>query len=94
MGQILSPYSEYFMFNQIATNDVLSANEVANLLLEDALNKMSKITHLDNEQCLKLLASQLPRKSSYIKSKKHTFIASKKPILEQCETQFIHQLFH
>ncbi|ALO34055.1 hypothetical protein CMT41_04430 [Colwellia sp. MT41] len=89
------------MFTKInpATDSQLSNEDVANLMVNEALNNISKLTGLNQEQAFALLLSQVSRQTEQVSrqteqvslestSKVHS------PLLEVDETQFIASLFN
>lgn len=75
----------------VATDSQLNENQIANLLVEDALHKMSLLTDLNQQQCIELITAQLsmPTQKKAVKNQ-----SPPTPILEQQETLFIRKLFH
>lgn len=81
------------MFNKVTpkADSQLSRNDVANLVLADAVDSISKLTGVSQEKALQLLVKQLtPRESenASLINRNH-----QQPLLEQNEFQFIAELF-
>ena len=75
------------MFTKISptADSQLSNEDVANLMVNDALKNISQLTGLNQEQAFALLVNQV---SHTKRSKVHP------PLLEQNEAQFISSLFN
>lgn len=79
------------MFTRVTprTDSQLSNDDVANLILDDAINKLAQLTDLDKEQAYALLTKQI---KSQINVEESAKLAT--PILEVKESQFISSLFN
>ena len=82
------------MFTKITptADSQLSNEDVANLIVSDALEKISQLTGLNQEKAFALLANQINQSSNNL-SHDQT-IKIQPPILEQNEFQFISSLFN
>ncbi|WP_019029458.1 hypothetical protein [Colwellia piezophila] len=82
------------MFNKITptTDSQLSNEDVANLIVNDALNKISRLTGLSEQQAFLLLSNQIKMHNSDDIHEQVTRFKS--PLLEQSEYQFISNLFN
>jgi uncharacterized protein YidB (DUF937 family) len=82
------------MFTKITptTDSQLSNEDVANLILSDALSKISQLTGLSEQQAFTLLSSQVNPQSNDNKVVK--FTPRPTPLLDQNESQFISSLFN
>ncbi|GAW94849.1 MULTISPECIES: hypothetical protein [Colwellia] len=82
------------MFTKInpATDSQLSNEDVANLMVNEALNNISKLTGLNQEQAFALLLSQVSRQTEQVSLESTSKVHS--PLLEVDETQFIASLFN
>ena len=83
-----------FTKTKLLTDSQLSHSEIANLLVEDALTKMSQLTGLDSQKCFKLILAQVTTETDQECASIQTNFIAKTPVLEQGEVQFINQLFH
>ncbi|PKG86360.1 hypothetical protein CXF85_01265 [Colwellia sp. 75C3] len=81
------------MFTKIipTTDSQLSNEGVANLVVSDALRKISQLTGLSEHQAFALLSSQVNPASNDNKVVK--FTPRPTPLLDQNESQFISNLF-
>jgi uncharacterized protein YidB (DUF937 family) len=70
----------------------LSNEDVANLIVSDALEKIAQLTGLNQEKAFVLLANQINQSSNNLSHDKTIKIQT--PILEQNEFQFISSLFN
>lgn len=79
------------MFTKIipTADSQLSNEDVANLLVSDALSKISQLTGLNAQQAFALLSTQVSPKSHDI-----TPTRLQVPLLDQSESQFISSLFN
>lgn len=82
------------MFTKITptADSQLSNEDVANLIVNDALEKVSKLTGLSQQKAFALLANQVNQHSDVISQKQSTKVET--PLLEQSEFQFISSLFN
>ncbi|HCM48486.1 MAG TPA: hypothetical protein DIS98_13650 [Colwellia sp.] len=81
------------MFTKITptTDTQLSNEDVANLIVSDAMSKISQLTGMNEQQAFALLSSQVNPQSN-----DNSHVATKKvytPLLDQSESQFISSLF-
>ena len=81
------------MFTKITptTDSQLSNEDVANLIVSDALSKISQLTGMNEQQAFALLSSQVNPQGNDNKQ-----VTSNKvyvPLLDQSESQFISNLF-
>lgn len=88
------------MFSKIAlkSDGQLSSIEIANLLLADALKKMSELSGVNEKDALEMITAQVLA-HSHVKTSRQLPstdlpINLSMPLLEQSEVQFITQLFH
>lgn len=79
---------------KLKSDSQLSPSEVANLLIDDALTKMSLLTGLDSQKCMALLSAQVTKEHLKPTELTNTNAVIQSPVLEQGELQFINQLFH
>ncbi len=79
------------MFTRIkpTTDSQLSNDDVANLIVDDAITKLSQLTDLTKEQAFTLLVNHIKSQVSIEESQKLTT-----PVLEANESQFISSLFN
>jgi len=71
------------------TDSQLSNKDVANLIVSDALRKISQLTGLNEQQAYSLLSNQVnPHNNNNVTSNKITV-----PLLNHSEYQFISNLF-
>ena len=86
------------MFTKINPTAVsqLSNEGVANLIVDDAINKMAQLTGLSQEKVFALLANQLSQHSHYVsRAINHAGpVKAQAPLLEQSESLFISSLFN
>jgi len=82
------------MFTKITptTDSQLSNEDVANLIVGDALEKLGKLTGLNQKEAFALLANQVNQHSDDVCLKQTTKIQA--PLLEQNESLFISNLFN
>jgi uncharacterized protein YidB (DUF937 family) len=82
------------MFTKITptADSQLSNEDVANLIVSDALEKIAQLTGLNQEKAFVLLANQINESSNNLSHDK--IIKIQTPILEQNEFQFISSLFN
>jgi len=82
------------MFNKITptTDSQLSNEDVANLIMSDALNKISQLTGLSEQLAFALLANQVNQKTQQNNPERLDKVHG--PLLEQSESQFISSLFN
>jgi len=82
------------MFTKIvpAADSQLSNTDVANLIVSDALTKISQITGLSEQKAFALLSNQVAQQSCDNNHEKITKVQA--PLLEQNEFQFISSLFN
>ncbi len=82
------------MFTKLSTEtDILLSNEaVTNLVVSDALKKISQITGLSEQQAFALLLAKVNQQHS--NSSQHDLIKVQSPLIEQKESQFISSLFN
>ena len=83
-----------FTKTRLLTDSQLSPSEIANLLVEDALNKMSQLTGLDSQKCFQLISAQVTKDTDQESASTPNRFIKKTPVLDQGEVQFINQLFH
>ena len=79
------------MFTQISpqSDTALSNDQVANMLLRQALDQLSKLTQLNNSDCLSLLEQQLAGESPQRKLK-----SAQKQLIDHQESDYIISLFN
>jgi len=82
------------MFTKIVptADSQLSNEDVANLIVSDALTKISQLTGLSEQKAFALLAKQVVLKNGLDSHEKITQVQA--PLLEQNEFQFISSLFN
>ena len=82
------------MFTKISptADSQLSNEDVANLMVNDALKNISQLTGLNQEQAFALLVNQVSQQTDQVSHTKRTKVYS--PLLEQNEAQFISSLFN
>ncbi|KGJ89527.1 hypothetical protein [Colwellia psychrerythraea] len=82
------------MFTKVTpkADSQLSNEDVANLIVSDALAKISQLTGLNQQRAFALLASQVNQYSDDVSHQQITKIEA--PLLEQNEFQFISNLFN
>ena len=82
------------MFTKITpkADSQLSNADVANLIVNDALNKISQLTGLNKQKAFALLSSQVKIHSSEYGHEEITKVQA--PLLEKNEFQFISNLFN
>ena len=82
------------MFTKITptADSQLSNDDVANLIVNDALEKINQLTGLTQHKAFALLVEQVNKHSDDISNKKTTKVEA--PLLEQNEFQFISSLFN
>ena len=82
------------MFTKITSaTDILLSNEgVTNLIVNDALQKISHNTGLSEQQAFALLLKQVNQQHS--NNSHREMIKIQRPLLEQKESQFISSLFN
>jgi hypothetical protein len=82
------------MFTKIVpiTDSQLSNEDVANLIVSDALTKISQLTGLSEQKAFALLSDQVAQKNCDTSDEKVTKMQA--PLLEQNEYQFISSLFN
>jgi len=82
------------MFTKITptTDSQLSNEDVANLVVGDALEKIAQLTGLSQEEAIALFVNQVDQQSDAISQKQSTKVET--PLLEQSEFQFISSLFN
>ena len=82
------------MFTKITptADSQLSNEDVANLIVGDALEKICQLTSLSQENAFALLASQVNQHSNDLGHEKPVTIQA--PLLEHKEFQFISSLFN
>ena len=82
------------MFTKITSaTDILLSNEgVTNLIVNDALQKISQNTGLSEQQAFALLLKQVNQQHS--NNSHREMIKIQGPLLEQKESQFISSLFN
>ncbi|WP_057830585.1 hypothetical protein [Colwellia sp. TT2012] len=82
------------MFTKInpTTDSQLSNEGVANLMVNDALKNISKLTGLNQQQAFALFLSQVSRQSNQVSLESTSKVHS--PLLEGDESQFIASLFN
>lgn len=80
------------MFNKITpkTDSQLTQSDVANLVLAQAIENVSKLTGVSSDDALKLLTTQISAKQKKPPASPRSF---QQPLLEQNEFQFIAELF-
>ena len=80
------------MFNKITpkTDSQLTQSDVANLVLAEAIENVSKLTGVSSEDAVKLLITQLSGEQKKPQASPRNF---QQPLLEQNEFQFIAELF-
>lgn len=80
------------MFTKIVptADSQLSHEDVANLIVSDALTKLSQLTGLSEQRAFTLLSNQVAQHNCDNNNEKMT----KAPLLEQNEFQFISSLFN
>lgn len=83
-----------FTKTQLTPDSQFSPNEIANLIMEDALQKISQLTGLDSQECIQLISAKVTKDTDHANHSIQTTFITKTPILEQGEVQFINQLFH
>lgn len=81
------------MFTKLTpkTDSQLSNSDVANLIVADALDKLTQLTGLDQQDALLLLAEQITPSTEKPATRQHP--QAVEVILEQNEYQFISGLF-
>ncbi|PKI14377.1 hypothetical protein CXF71_16715 [Colwellia sp. 12G3] len=81
------------MFTKITptTDSQLSNEDVANLIVSDALSKISQLTGLSKQKAFALLSNQVTPQSN--DNKQLAFKKIHIPLLDQSESQFISSLF-
>ena len=81
------------MFTKVTptTDSQLSNKDVANLIVSDALRKISQLTGLSEQQAFALLSNQV--NPHYNDNEQLAFIKVHTPLLDQSESQFISNLF-
>lgn len=82
------------MFTKIVptTDSQLSYEDVVNLIVSDALSKISQLTGLSEQKAFTLLSSQVAQQNYDNSHEKMTKVQA--PLLEQNEFQFISSLFN
>ncbi len=82
------------MFTKITptTDSQLSHEDVANLIVGDALEKISQLTGLSQENAFALLVNQVNQHGNNLGHEKPVTIQA--PLLEHNEFQFISSLFN
>jgi len=82
------------MFTKIVptADSQLSNEDVANLIVSDALTKISQLTGLSEQKAFALLAKQVVLKNGLDSHEEITQVQA--PLLEQNEFQFISSLFN
>jgi len=82
------------MFTKITptADSQLSNEDVANLIVGDALDKLSKLTSLNQKEAFALLVNQVNLNTDDVGLKQTTKIQT--PLLEQNESLFISNLFN
>ncbi len=85
---------ESTMFTKITptADSQLSNSDVANLIVSDALEKISQLTGLNQQQAFALLANQVNQQSNDVSHQHKAKVQA--PLLEQNEFQFISSLFN
>ncbi|QBG35445.1 hypothetical protein [Litorilituus sediminis] len=80
------------MFNRITpkTDSQLTQSDVANLVLAQAIENVSRLTGVSSDDALKLLATQISANQKKPQASPRSF---QQPLLEQNEFQFIAELF-
>ena len=79
------------MFTRIkpTTDSQLSNDDVANLIVDDAITKLAQLTDLSKDQAFTLLVNQI---QAQVSIEEHQKLAI--PVLEASESQFISSLFN
>lgn len=82
------------MFTKItpATDSQISNEDVANLIVSDALSKISQLTGLCQEKAFELLSQQVNQNNNTVNHAQEARVQA--PILEHNEFQFISSLFN
>ena len=82
------------MFTKIVpkADSQLSNEDVTNLIVSDALNKISQLTGLSEQKAFALLSHQVAQQNCDHSHEKITKVQA--PLLEQNEFQFISSLFN